>query len=35
LRFAGFLKVYEEGKDGNVTNDRDERLLPDLKEIKR
>ncbi len=32
LRFAGFLKVYEEGKDGNVTNDRDERLLPDLKE---
>lgn len=31
LRFAGFLKVYEEGKDANANNDGNERLLPELK----
>lgn len=31
LRFSGFLKVYEEGKDGSNNNEGGERLLPDLK----
>ncbi|MBA3581533.1 MAG: type I DNA topoisomerase [Gammaproteobacteria bacterium] len=32
IRHAGFMNVYQEGKDDNNNEDEDEKLLPDLKE---